>query len=412
MTYSETLTYLFQQLPMYQRVGQAAYKADLNSTKQLMKLLGNPERELKCIHVAGTNGKGSVSHLLASILQEAGYGVGLYTSPHLVDFRERIRINGHMIPEEEVVSFVEKYRSQFEEIQLSFFEWTVGLAFSHFIEKKVDIAVIEVGMGGRLDSTNVVKPDLSVITNIGYDHTKFLGATLDKIATEKAGIIKRMVPVVVGRSQRETEGIFRSIALKLDAPIAFADQQFPAEVPATPLGGPYQSENHQTALIAVQELVKVGWNISTANINDGFANVLDNTKIRGRWELLQQNPNVICDVAHNQEGLQFVVDQLAKESFDQLHLVLGFVDDKNVSELLDLFPKKAKYYLSSPSIPRAFPLTDLSELATSKGITHGLYHPVFDGYKSALKAAQPGDLVFVGGSTFVVADLLAGLQKE
>jgi dihydrofolate synthase/folylpolyglutamate synthase len=409
MNYTETLEYLFRQLPMYQRVGQAAYKTDLDGTNKLMKVLGHPQRGLRCIHVAGTNGKGSVSHLLASVLQEAGMKVGLYTSPHLVDFRERIRINGAMIPKAEVVSFVDTYKEQFESIGLSFFEWTVGLAFHHFRTQEVDVAVVEVGMGGRLDSTNVVTPDLSVITNIDLDHTQFLGDTLAKIAKEKAGIIKKGRPVVVGRSQRETEGIFRSIALQLDAPIAFADQQFPMDAPASDLQGPYQSENFLTALISIDELRRHGYDIPSEAVDRGFASVKKNTGLRGRWEVLQENPRVICDVGHNEEGLKHTVQQLEKISDGNLYLILGFVSDKDVKKILSLFPKGAKYHLTAPTIPRAFPLTDLSEIATDMGIKHDLYHQVKDAYSSMMKEAGEKDTVFVGGSTFVVADLLAFL---
>jgi len=410
MSYTETLSYLFQQLPMYQRIGQAAYKADLDGTNKLMKLLDHPQRGLKCVHVAGTNGKGSVSHLLCSVLQEAGFKTGLYTSPHLVDFRERIRINGQMIPEADVIKFVAQYKDSCEEMGLSFFEWTVGLAFDHFRSYEVDVAVIEVGMGGRLDSTNVVQPELSVITNIGMDHTQFLGDTLDKIAKEKAGIIKRGKPVVIGRSQRETEGVFRGIALQLDSAIAFADQQFPLDVPESALTGTYQTENFQTVLIAIAELKRLGWNITKYQIEAGFKNVMTNTGLRGRWETIQEEPRVICDVGHNTEGIKHVVQQLSKERKGRLHLILGFVTDKDAKELLSLFPKDAEYLLTAPSIPRALSITDLSEMATEMGIKHDLFHQVRDAYSAALKSTDPGDTIFVGGSTFVVADLLAAIQ--
>lgn len=410
MTYNDTLAYLFKQLPMYQRVGQAAYKADLASTHSLMKLLGQPQKGLRCIHVGGTNGKGSTSHLLASILQEAGYKTGLYTSPHLVDFRERIRINGNMISENEVVEFVDAYKEAFEAIDLSFFEWSVGLAFHHFKKEQVDVVVLEVGMGGRLDSTNVVDPALSVITNIGMDHTQFLGDTVALIAREKAGIIKKSRPVVIGKSQRETEGIFRKIALEKDARITFADQQFPMDVPPTPLTGAYQAENFQTVLIACEELVTLGWNIEEQHITLGFANVIKNTGLRGRWEVLQAAPRVICDVGHNKEGLGFSAGQLKRENKGKLFLILGFVNDKNVDELLPLFPADATYLLTAPSIPRAMPLTDLSEAATRLGIKHDLYHGVHDAYASAMKRATKEDTIFIGGSTFVVADLLKHLS--
>ena len=407
MTYPETLDYLFSQLPMYQRVGQATYKADLNNTIALMKLLGNPESKFKSIHVAGTNGKGSTSHLLASVFQEAGYKTGLYTSPHLLDFRERIRINGEMISEKEVTSFVEENKISCEQLDLSFFEWTVGLAFHSFALNQVDIAIVEVGMGGRLDSTNVLSPELSIITNIGLDHAQFLGDTLDKIALEKAGIIKPKVPVVIGKFQRETEGSFRRIALAHESTILFADQQFPMDIPPCPLKGHYQAENFQTVLIAADHLNTAGWKLSNEAISAGFENVLKNTGLRGRWEILNEKPKTICDVGHNLDGIKSIVHQLESEEFKQLHLVLGFVSDKNVEELISLFPKNAIFYLTQPSIPRAMPLDRLEQIADGKRINYKRFENVELALEAAKIQATQDDIIFIGGSTFVVADLLS-----
>ncbi len=410
MTYTETLDYLFSQLPMYQRIGQAAYKADLNSTIQLMAMLDNPESKFKSIHVAGTNGKGSTSHLLASVFQEAGYKTGLYTSPHLIDFRERIRINGEMIGQEVVTAFVETNKAQFETLDLSFFEWTVGLAFHHFAEQKVDIAIVEVGMGGRLDSTNVIIPELSIITNIGWDHAQFLGNSLDKIASEKGGIIKPSIPAVVGRSQRETEGVFRRIALANNATIVFADQQFPIDVPDNPLKGLYQTENFQTVLIALEQLKKQ-WNLNQDAIDRGFNRVIQNTSLQGRWQIISEQPKTVCDVAHNVDGIAAIVQQLKSEQFKTLHLVLGFVSDKNVEELLALFPRDAKFYLTQPSIPRAMPLDRLEQLADQNRMVYTRHETVQLALEAAKRVASADDFIFVGGSTFVVADALASNQN-
>ncbi|MDA7744741.1 bifunctional folylpolyglutamate synthase/dihydrofolate synthase [bacterium] len=406
MTYSETLDYLYQQLPMYQRIGQAAYKADLSSTVALMSHLGNPENQFKSIHVAGTNGKGSVSHLLSSIFQEAGYKTGLYTSPHLVDFRERVRINGEMIPENKVVEFVSKHKATLDSLKLSFFEWTVGLAFDYFEQEKVDIAIVEVGMGGRLDSTNVITPELSIITNIGSDHSQFLGDSPGKIAKEKAGVIKKNRPVIIGRSQRETEGIFRKIALDRDSPITFADQQFPDDIPLSPLQGQYQKENFQTVVISCEKLSQLGWNMDSNQIQKGFGNVLINTGLRGRWELIQDKPKLICDVAHNVEGLGIVFEQLKTTPYHDLHIVLGFVNDKNVRDILELVPNDAKLYLCEPDIPRAMPVSRLVQIATEVDLKFSSHPNVNEATSAARSAAISDDLIFVGGSTFVVADLL------
>ncbi len=406
MTYPETLEYLFQQLPMYQRVGKAAYKADLDNTWALMERLNSPHKKFKTIHVAGTNGKGSVSHMLASIFKEAGYKTGLYTSPHLVDFRERIRMNGKMIPEQVVVDFVADYKEAFEELQLSFFEWTVGLAFQSFAQESVDIAIVEVGMGGRLDSTNVITPQLSIITNIGWDHMQFLGDTLAKIAGEKAGIIKENTPVVIGKSQPETVEVFLERAKALRAPIVFADKQPMVPMLESDLRGKYQAENFQTVIVACSWLSGMGWSLTPAAVKAGLGSVKRNSGLRGRWEVLQRNPLVICDVGHNKEGVLHITEQLEKTPHEKLHLVLGFVNDKNVKEVLDLFPKKATYYLCQASIPRALEVSELSAMAKDFGLEHQSYPNVSEAYQAAFNAAQSGDLVFVGGSTFVVGDFL------
>lgn len=395
---------------MYQRTGGAAYKADLNSTHELMELLDHPHQSFKTVHVGGTNGKGSVSHLLASILLEAGYKTGLYTSPHLVDFRERIRVNGAMISETNVLEFVQQHRDRFESMQLSFFEWSVGLAFDHFQKEQVDVAVIEVGMGGRLDSTNVIQPELSIITNIGMDHSQFLGESLTQIAREKAGIIKAKTPVIIGQSHRETEGVFRKTALALDAPISFADQQFPMDVPPSPLKGSYQAENFQVALISVEQLRNSGWNISDDVIRQGFASVMENTGLRGRWETLSVKPKVICDIGHNKEGISHIATQLQNTPHHDLHMVLGFVSDKEVGELLRMFPQASGLYLCQPAIPRAMPIDRLASIADQQGLTFQKFNDVQSAYQAALEAAHHDDLIFVGGSTFVVADLLEHLS--
>lgn len=407
MNYSDCLEYLFARLPMYQRVGGSAYKANLDNTHQLMELLEHPHRRFKTIHVAGTNGKGSTSHLLASVLQEAGYKCGLYTSPHLLDFRERVRVNGAVISEDNVVQFVEKWKQPFEQIDLSFFEWSVGLAFQHFAHEQVDVAVIEVGMGGRLDSTNVISPLLSIITNIGLDHTQYLGETLTHIAREKAGIIKSKTPVVIGQSHRETEGVFRKAALAQNSAIVFADQEFPQPVPPNPLQGDYQKVNFQTTLTAIEKLRELGFKLTQQQVVSGFANVITNTGLRGRWQKIGTNPTAIADVAHNTDGLLAVVNQLTSIKPTQLHFVLGFVNDKDVDTLLGLFPTESQFYLCQPSVPRAMPIGRLAQLADQRRLKYKQCDSVPAAYAAARHAAVVDDTIFVGGSTFVVADLLA-----
>lgn len=349
--YTDTIDWMFSQLPMYQNQGKTAYKEDLSNTLLLAKHLKNPENKFKSIHVAGTNGKGSTSHMLASILQEAGYKVGLYTSPHLKDFRERIKINGKCVSKQFVSQFIKTNKSFFEENSLSFFEMTVGMAFDYFAKSKVDIAIIEVGLGGRLDSTNIVTPEVSVITNIGLDHTQFLGNTLQQIAFEKGGIIKPKVSVVIGETQKETTTVFMDLAKKNEAPIYFADELITTNY-RSGLKGNYQKKNIKTSVQTIFEIRKKGFTISEHNIKEGLLNVTPNTDLKGRWQILQHTPKVICDLAHNREGLTYVMNQLEEETFKHLHIVLGMVSDKDISNIIDLFPKKATYYFCKPNVLR------------------------------------------------------------
>ncbi|WP_228852398.1 bifunctional folylpolyglutamate synthase/dihydrofolate synthase [Aegicerativicinus sediminis] len=406
MTYQQTVNWMFQQLPMYQRQGAMAYKADLTNTTNLCSHLGNPERYFKSVHVAGTNGKGSVSHMLASVFQVAGYKTGLYTSPHLKDFRERIKINGHLIEEDYVVDFVENNRNFFEFNQLSFFEMTVGLAFKYFSDNKVDIAVIETGLGGRLDSTNVIMPELSVITNIGLDHTVLLGDTIEKIAVEKAGIIKKGVPVVIGETQSETTPIFNSKARVEGSELYYADQLLMDHVYNTDLKGSYQLKNVTTATVALNVLKSKGYNLSKESIRSGLNNVVKNTGLLGRWQILGEEPLVVCDTAHNFEGLNYVVSQIKEQNYRQLRMVLGFVADKNLERVIGLLPKEAIYYLSQPQIPRALDVDELTQLFHE----HGFNCLSFESVKKALYQAKldsaGSDFIFVGGSTFVVAEVV------
>jgi dihydrofolate synthase / folylpolyglutamate synthase len=404
MTYQETTEWMFNQLPMFQNQGATAYKKDLTNTLLLMDVLQHPENKFKSIHVAGTNGKGSTSSMLASILQEAGYKVGLYTSPHLKDFRERIRINGEMISEEFVVDFIVSNKVFFEVNQLSFFEMTVGLAFDYFAKEGVDVAVIEVGMGGRLDSTNVITPLVSVITNIGLDHTQFLGDTLAKIASEKAGIIKSDVPVVIGEFVSETKPVFESIAKKSNAPIYFA-QELPEVTYESDLIGFYQKHNKKTVLQTIQ-LLESHFIISEAHIVSGLKNVIKNTGLLGRWQTLHTHPKVICDTAHNSHGLKIVMEQLQEESFDQLLVVLGVVNDKDLGSILPLFPKNAKYFFCKPNVSRGLEASILQEKAKEFCLFGEVFNSVSEAYTFALQEAGTNDLIYVGGSTFVVAEIV------
>ncbi|WP_109098001.1 folylpolyglutamate synthase/dihydrofolate synthase family protein [Aquimarina sp. AU58] len=405
MNYRETLDWMFTQLPMYQRQGASAYKVDLHNTIQLAAYLGNPETKFKSIHVAGTNGKGSTSHMLASILQEAGYKVGLYTSPHLKDFRERIRINGVTISEEYVIDFISKHQPYLESNQLSFFEMTVGMAFQYFAESKVDIAVVEVGLGGRLDSTNIITPEISVITNIGLDHTRFLGNTLAAIASEKAGIIKEGVPVVIGRNVEETSKVFIEAANASQSPLYFAED-CNGTIYSSDLKGSYQKENIKTVLQTVGLIKLNEWSISENDIMKGLQNVVKNTHLLGRWQILQENPKVICDTAHNEDGLKVVMKQLIEEEYDHLHIVLGVVDDKDLDTILPLFPVQARYYFCRPDIIRGLDEKKLKKEALKFNLTGEGYNSVAEAYEAALQKATDKDVVYVGGSTFVVAEII------
>lgn len=404
LDYSQTVEWMFQQLPMYQRIGVDAFKKDLTNILNFSRELGNPHQKLKTIHVAGTNGKGSVSHMLASIFQEAGYKVGLYTSPHLKDFRERIKIIGREIPEDYVVGFISKNKEFLEKNKLSFFEMSVGLAFEFFEKEKVDLAVIEVGLGGRLDSTNIIIPMLSVITNIGLDHTQMLGNTLGEIALEKAGIIKPGIPVVIGENQPETKNIFTNIAINNNAEIYFAEDH-PAVLYNSDLTGDYQKKNIQTVVTAI-DLFKAQWNISSENIKKGLLNVKGNTGLRGRWEVLQNEPKVICDTAHNAEGLKYAIRQLLREPYKDLHIVLGVVNDKDLQKVLPLFPPNANYYFCKPNLQRGMEALVLRDSAEGFGLNGEVYSSVPNAYQAALAAASPLDVIYVGGSTFTVAEII------
>lgn len=397
---------MFNQLPMYQNQGATAYKKDLTNTLLLSDYLNNPHETLKCIHVGGTNGKGSTSHLLASVFQEAGYKVGLYTSPHLKDYRERIKINGKEIDEDFVIRFIDKHQNFFQENQLSFFEMTVGLAFSYFQEEKTDINIIEVGMGGRLDSTNIIQPLVSVITNIGLDHTQFLGSTLKEIATEKAGIIKQNTPNVIGEYTTETKSVFTEIATSRNSDLYFASELIQETLPSQLLGN-YQEHNKKTVLQTLNILRKQGdFKITEQNIADGFIKVVDNTGLLGRWQILQNNPTVICDTAHNAHGLTIVMKQLLSQNFEQLHFVLGVVNDKKLDDVLPLLPKNAKYYFCKPNIPRGLEENILASEAKKHDLIGETFSSVSEAYQTALSNCSKNDLVYVGGSTFVVAEIL------
>jgi dihydrofolate synthase/folylpolyglutamate synthase len=406
MNYQETTNWMFNQLPMYQWQGASAYKKDLTNALLLAKHLNNPQENIKCIHVAGTNGKGSTSHMLASILQEAGYRVGLYTSPHLKDFRERIKINGEMISENFVCDFITQNKLFFEENDMSFFEMTVGLALAYFDQEKIDIAIIEVGMGGRLDATNIITPRVSVITNISLDHTLFLGNTLEAIALEKAGIIKPKISVVIGEYNKQTKPVFTKKANENNSEIYFASDLIQANF-ASDLVGEYQIHNKKTVLqtLAVLQAQKE-FIVTESAIRLGLLNVIKNTKLEGRWQQLGEFPKIICDTGHNKNGLEMVMNQIQKEKFDSLHIVLGVVNDKDLDEILPLFPKKAIYYFCKPNIPRGLDALLLQENATKFGLQGKVYPSVSESYSKALESARATDFIFIGGSTFVVAEIL------
>lgn len=405
MTYNDTLDWMFSQLPMYQRQGKSAYKVDLSNTVLLINHLNNPHQHFKTIHVAGTNGKGSSSHMLASVLQEAGYKVGLYTSPHLKDFRERIKINGNEVSEGFVTGFIKRNKSFFEANQLSFFEMTVGMAFQYFYEEKVDVAIIEVGLGGRLDSTNIITPEVSVITNIGLDHTEFLGNTLEAIAFEKGGIIKPNVPVVIGETQKETKPVFIELATRNSSNIVFADQQLPNNY-LSDLIGDYQVKNIQTVVTVLKILQQKNYTISENNIEKGLLKVIKNTGLLGRWQILNREPKVVCDTGHNREGLIYVMKQLSNEVYNNLHIVFGVVNDKDLSSIIDLLPKTATYYFCKPNISRGLGADELRRVFSEYDLHGDAYSSVDEAYKQAKEMACADDFIFIGGSTFVVAEII------
>lgn len=431
MTYNQCIRFLYESLPMYQRVGAAAYKANLNNTIDLLNHFQNPQHHFKSIHIAGTNGKGSLSHNMASILQEKGYIVGLYTSPHLKTFRERIRINGQMIDKKYICQFVENNREVFNTIQPSFFEMTVAMAFTYFSDKKVDIAVVEVGMGGRLDSTNLINPDLTIISNIDYDHMQFLGNTLPEIAKEKAGIIKENVPIVIGETHSETEKVFTSVATACNAPIVFADQHFSInrvkrirkkDTPllsfdilhqnqtylqqcVSPLTGIYQEKNFVT-LAAAFAILQEKLNLSDKHFKRGIKRCIHNTGFQGRWQRLQINPLCIADIGHNEAGIRMNVNQLKMMSFDKLHFVLGVVNDKDIDKMLALLPKEARYYFCKANIPRGLKTSILKKKAKQYGLRGNCYKSVKAAYTQAKSNADSKDVVFVGGSAFTVAEVI------
>ncbi|MEY2702050.1 MAG: Bifunctional protein : Folylpolyglutamate synthase and Dihydrofolate synthase [Bacteroidota bacterium] len=404
MTYKETLEWLYNQLPMFQKVGGAAYKKDLTNTLALTNHLGNPHTKFKTIHVGGTNGKGSTSSMLAAILMEAGYKVGLYTSPHLKDFRERITLNGKPISQKYVVNFVANNKDFFAENNLSFFEMTVGLAFQYFADQKVDVAIIEVGMGGRLDSTNIITPLVSVITTIGFDHMQFLGSTLEAIAGEKAGIIKPNVPVIIGEYTKETKAVFEAIAMQENATLIFAQDNEHVDYPSE-LKGNYQNQNKQT-VVATCRVLEKHFNLTETHIKKGIANVVSLTGLKGRWQIIQEKPKVVCDTAHNSQGLALVIQQIKQEQFDNLHIVLGVVNDKDLGSILPLFPTDATYYFCKPAIERGLDASVLQSTAATYGLKGKTYTSVKLAKKAAISHSTANDFIYIGGSTFVVAEVI------
>lgn len=425
MNYKETLEYLYNSMPMFQQVGSQAYKEGLENTLALDQHFGHPHQQYKTLHIGGTNGKGTCSHTLAAILQNAGYKVGLYTSPHLVDFSERIRVNGESIGQQYIIDFVEKHRSFFEPLHPSFFELTTALAFLYFAEKQVDVAVIEVGLGGILDCTNIIRPDLCIITNIHYDHTALLGNTLAEIAAQKAGIIKPHTPIVIGESTEDTKPIFIAKAQKVQAPILFAEEEHNLLVANRndkggwiyqtkeytdlegELGGFYQYKNTNTLLTAIQQLKKMSYTITEKDIREGFAKVSELTGLMGRWQKLGTSPTLVCDTAHNIGGMSYIVEQLKQPPYHQLHMIIGMVDDKDISGMLSLLPKNARYYFTKASVKRALPEELLREKAQEAGLEGEVYPDVPTAVKAAQEKSLPEDFIFIGGSSFIVADLLA-----
>jgi len=431
MSYQDTIEYMYTRLPMFHRVGAAAYKQNLDNTLKLSKLLGNPEKKFPVIHIAGTNGKGSVAHMLASILQTQGYRTGLYTSPHLTDYRERIRVNGRKVGISFVCSFVKKYREDFDEIQPSFFEMSVAMAFKYFQEQQVEIAVVETGLGGRLDSTNIVNPVLTVITNIGNDHKQFLGDTLEKIATEKAGIFKKGIPIVIGETQPEVKPVFEKAAKTLKCSITYADQNFSVDKVhisgrrrhyqvmdvfkgeerivknlLCPLLGEYQQKNIITTAACCDALGSVGFPVSHENIRQGIRDVVSNTEFYGRWQILSSLPLTICDTGHNEPGLKSTMEQLSKLKSRKIHFVFGVVEDKDLDSILPVLPVKAEYYFCKADIPRGLEAGKLMKQAQKAGLKGQSYPSVKAAYEEARKNASASDVIFIGGSTFVVAEVL------
>ena len=404
MNYQQTIDFLFTQFPAYQLNGTSAYKPGLERILKLSKIAGNPHNAFKSIHLAGTNGKGSCSHMLASILQEAGFKVGLFTSPHLVDFRERIKINGIEIPQQKVVDFVKKFKTKAEVINPSFFEYTTIMAFQFFAEENVDIAIIETGLGGRLDCSNIIKPEISVITNIGLDHQQFLGDTIPEIALEKAGIIKPKTTTVIGRKQEDTTKLFKKISQQLHSKLIWAENcNCPFELD---LKGDYQKENAQTVLATIKELQVLRWKISEQNIKNGFSNTIRNTCFKGRWQTLNESPKVICDTGHNSDGIKAIVKQLHRQSFQKLHIVWGMANDKDVSTLLNLLPKIGFFYWCAAKSERSIDVQTLLEVGAENECMGKAYSSVQRAVEAALKYAKSDDLVFIGGSTFVVAEAI------
>ena len=410
--YDQYTDYLFSQVPMFQNVGSNAYKEGLENTHILDEHFGHPHTQFRAIHVAGTNGKGSCSHTIASVLQEAGYKVGLFTSPHLTDFRERIRVNGTMIPEQYVMDFIDNERDFFEPLHPTFFELTTALAFKYFAEQKVNVAVIEVGLGGRLDCTNIITPDISIITNISFDHVQYLGDTLAKIAGEKAGIIKHGVPVVIGEKHPETTPVFTEEAKREQAPLYFAEDFKPNKDYQYELKGLYQSKNLQTSLCAIDQLIRQGYHITEENIQNGLLHVTHHTGLRGRWQIVRHSPTVICDTGHNVGGIKYIAQQLKEQKCQELRIVFGMVSDKDVNSVLELMPQNAKYYFCQASVKRAMPHHQLKILAKQHNLQGNSYKTVENAYKKALSQSNPNDCIFVGGSTFVVADFLCYEEKN
>jgi dihydrofolate synthase/folylpolyglutamate synthase len=435
MTYTDALHYLYAAFPMYQQIGSTAYKANLNNTYLLDEYFGQPHRKFKTIHVAGTNGKGSVSHMLASVLQAAGYKTGLYTSPHLIDFRERIRVNGSPVSKQFVTAFTNTHQAIFEKVQPSFFEMIVFMAFEYFAHEEVDVAIIEVGLGGRLDATNIITPEVSVITNISKDHTQILGNTLPEIAREKAGIIKKGIPVVIGETQKEISGIFENIARKENCKIYFADKQYIIDykfheidglvnhhVRACPywnienisidLKGMYQKKNIITVFMTLAILDQKGLKIDQNSVINGLKQVVSSTGLQGRWLEVSHNPLTVCDTAHNFDGLNNVMKQILDTPHKRLHMVLGFVADKDVNLIMSILPREANYYLCEPSIPRAKKVTDLQLLFEEHKMQHAAFKHVSEAFLSAQQKAGENDFIYIGGSTFVVADFLVWKKEE